>query len=534
MPAHSGTGWWRALALVVLLAGELVAFTIAYDGKDVAAQGGIVSEVARYAALALRFGLALAGSAVALWWPRWREESPEMFSTLTGSPVRWRVLAGHGLLAALTTASTNALFAMGHPIWLIAVLGSGIGSLWLAVRALVDERVIWRAAAKLGSGWILAIGIAAGAAAGGDLARSFWEPSARVTYQLVSWLLRPFVNGVISNPAELIIGSETFAVSIAPQCSGYEGVGLVLLFSSGWLWYLRREYRFPAALAIVPVAAGLIWLLNSVRIASLILVGHYISPAIAQGGFHSQAGWIAFLTVAIGLCWWSSRVPGLAARSSREVEIPAEDRPVAADPAPYLMPFLAILAASILTRAMSGSFEWLYPLRVVVCGWALWHFRKQYAEIRWRFGWPAVAAGFGVFVLWVWFDRSATAGMPAELSAVPVAGQWAWLALRIVGAAITVPVAEELAFRGFLLRRLVQADFTAVPWERWAWLPVLASSVAFGAMHGGRWIEGTIAGLVYAGVMARTGRLGEAAAAHGITNALLACWVLTTGQWQLW
>lgn len=534
MPALPDNRWWRAWALAVLLAAELLAFTVAYDAKDVVSRGGIVAEMASYAALVLRFGLALVGSVVALGWPTWRKESPAMFTALTAFPVRWRMLAGHFLLVAVAAISTNGLVGSGHPLWLIAMLSSGAGSAWLAVRGLVDERVIRSAAGKLGSGWILAVGIAVGAAAGGDLARSFWEPSARVTYQLVGWLLRPFVNGVISNPAELMIGTGTFAVTIAPECSGYEGVALVLLFSSGWLWYLRREYRFPGALAIVPVAAGLIWLLNSVRIASLILVGHYISPGIALGGFHSQAGWIAFLAVAMGLCLWSSRVPGLAARSSRGVEVPTEDRPVAADPAPYLIPFLAILTVSILTRAMSGSFEWLYPLRVVVCGWVLWHFRKQYAEIRWRFGWPAVAAGFGVFVLWIWFDRSATSGRPAELSSVSVVGQWAWLALRIVGAAITVPVAEELAFRGFLMRRLVQADFTAVPWERWAWLPVLASSVAFGAMHGGRWIEGTIAGLVYAGVMARTGRLGEAAAAHGITNALLACWVLTTGQWQLW
>jgi CAAX prenyl protease-like protein len=110
----------------------------------------------------------------------------------------------------------------------------------------------------------------------------------------------------------------------------------------------------------------------------------------------------------------------------------------------------------------------------------------------------------------------------------------AWLAVRVLGAVITVPIAEELAFRGFLLRRLVSSDFESVAWRSFAWAPFLISSIGFGLLHGDRWLAGTMAGMIYALAMLRRGRIGEAAAAHAVTNALLAIYVLATGNWQLW
>ena len=82
--------------------------------------------------------------------------------------------------------------------------------------------------------------------------------------------------------------------------------------------------------------------------------------------------------------------------------------------------------------------------------------------------------------------------------------------------------------------RLVSADFESVALRSFQWLPFLISSIAFGVLHGERWLAGTLAGMIYALVMMRRGRIGEAVVAHGITNLMLAAWVLSTGQWQLW
>ena len=50
------------------------------------------------------------------------------------------------------------------------------------------------------------------------------------------------------------------------------------------------------------------------------------------------------------------------------------DNPTAA----YLVPFLVILGAGMLTGALIGSFEWLYPLRFFAAAGALWVFRTRY------------------------------------------------------------------------------------------------------------------------------------------------------------
>src|SRR5262249_2033474 len=68
---------------------------------------------------------------------------------------------------------------------------------------------------------------------------------------------------------------------------------------------------------------------------------------------------------------------------------------------------------------------------------------------------------------------------------------------------------------------------------QFTWLSFLASSAAFGALHG-RWLAGTLAGMLYALAVYRRGQLADAVLAHATTNALLAAYVLATGSWGLW
>jgi CAAX prenyl protease-like protein len=109
-----------------------------------------------------------------------------------------------------------------------------------------------------------------------------------------------------------------------------------------------------------------------------------------------------------------------------------------------------------------------------------------------------------------------------------------WIACRALGAVITVPIAEELAFRGFLIRRIVSPAFLSVERQSVTLLPVLISSIAFGVLHGDRWLAGALAGLLYAFAYLRRGKIGDAVAAHATTNALLAGYVLLWGKWSLW
>ena len=99
---------------------------------------------------------------------------------------------------------------------------------------------------------------------------------------------------------------------------------------------------------------------------------------------------------------------------------------------------------------------------------------------------------------------------------------------------ITVPIAEELAFRGYLARRIVDRNFDNVSFSSITWLSIVLSSAAFGLMHGHQWLVGILAGLAYAAIIKRTGRLSDAIFAHATTNLLLAIWVSARGDFSQW
>src|SRR5262249_3854145 len=204
--------------------------------------------------------------------------------------------------------------------------------------------------------------------AAGSLAQDLWYPLGVYTLRVVLWLFGLFNVKTISNMTKLTIGSHGFEVSVLPGCSGYEGIGFVLVFLSVYLWHFRDKLRFPHALAILPLGAGSIWMLNAVRIAVLILIGSSGWPNIALGGFHSQAGWLSFNAVGLGLVMITTRVPYLQTAQQTKSSLIENVDPTTA----YLAPFLLITAVAMVTGAFSAGFEWLYPFRVIAAGIALW------------------------------------------------------------------------------------------------------------------------------------------------------------------
>jgi CAAX prenyl protease-like protein len=101
----------------------------------------------------------------------------------------------------------------------------------------------------------------------------------------------------------------------------------------------------------------------------------------------------------------------------------------------------------------------------------------------------------------------------------------------VAGSVLTVPLAEELAYRGFLMRRLQSRDFDSLAYELVGWFAIAASAVLFGAAHGALWLPGCVAGFAYGWIVRRQGHLGEAVTAHMMTNFLVAAVVLGSGNW---
>jgi CAAX prenyl protease-like protein len=202
----------------------------------------------------------------------------------------------------------------------------------------------------------------------------------------------------------------------------------------------------------------------------------------------------------------------------------------------YLLPLLTILAAGAISHALSGKFETFYPLRLMASIMVLWLLRRHLRAMAWQWRWPALAVGFGLFALW-WVAAHLllpAAPVPEALAAMPPWGRWVWVASRVLGAVATVPLAEELAYRGYLMRRLQGEDFERTSYAAVRGFALGLSSVLFGVMHGPMWLPGTLAGLAYGLLAKRSGGLGESVLAHAVTNALLAACVLGLADWRLW
>ena len=274
----------------------------------------------------------------------------------------------------------------------------------------------------------------------------------------------------------------------------------------------------------------MLWLTNAVRIAALVGIGTWGFPQVALGGFHSQAGWLAFNGLALGLV--------AATQRARFFRSDTETITGANPAAPYLLPLLALVATAMVTGAFASGLDRFYGLRVLAAASVLCLYRRHYTSLLGPWSWSALAVGAAVFVAWLALEPppSASSGddaVPAGLASLPRGWAVLWLTFRVVGSVVVVPLAEELAFRGYLMRRLIAADFREVPLGQFSWFSFLVSSVLFGALHQ-RWLAGALAGVFYALCLYRRGGLMDAVLAHATTNALIAACVLITGKWSLW
>ena len=133
-----------------------------------------------------------------------------------------------------------------------------------------------------------------------------------------------------------------------------------------------------------------------------------------------------------------------------------------------------------------------------------------------------LAVGLAVFVLWIlpeqfdwaWYRKWCIVGEGGTKAVAEASA--AMIAVRLVGSAFVISVAEELFFRKWLI------GFAGFWWM-----------VALFAVEHDRWLVAALCGVAYGVLYLRRGLL-SASVAHATTNLVLGLWVLKTGQWQFW
>lgn len=210
---------------------------------------------------------------------------------------------------------------------------------------------------------------------------------------------------------------------------------------------------------------------------------------------------------------------------------------------PYVLPFLTLVAVLGLGPYLPLRQEWLYPARTLTVLAVLVAASRDVIRLKpLRPTW-SVLAGIGVFLVWIgpdlifpgyrqhWMFHGA---MPGAGPVPPALRNPFFLAFRVGGSALVVPVVEELFWRAWMMRRLISRKFERVPLGAYAAGSFWITAALFASEHGTYWDVGLAAGIVYNWWMVRTRSLADCILAHGVTNGCLAAYVLAAGQWQYW
>lgn len=146
-------------------------------------------------------------------------------------------------------------------------------------------------------------------------------------------------------------------------------------------------------------------------------------------------------------------------------------------------------------------------------------------------------AGLGI-AAWVtpsalgWMDRTEGSN-PASLpgGAFLVASALIFRFLRLV---IVAPFVEEIFWRGFLQRYLVDTreDFWEIPFGTFTWISAFGSTAGVVLIHApADWPAAAAWGVLMAILYVRTKSLTACIFTHAIANLLLGIYVLHTGNW---
>jgi len=414
------------------------------------------------------------------------------------------------------------------PLWLAAITVSIITTSLFSL-TLIAPKAYWRHFFKTEkTTFLLALTFPAIHIAVYSFATRAHDVLSTPTIKVAKFILGLFYTDIWTDLDKAMLGRPNYAVIVDQMCSGYAGIGMITVFLIWYLSTFKNKLRFPAAFLVFPIGAALIWLSNCLRVALIVAIGSSLSTEIAIEGFHANAGWIFFIAVSV--------IMVAMTRNFRFFNKEVADRIIIDSVNALVIPFLVMLAATLIASSLSPQFQWLYPIRAIATALAIllvWKHIKL-APVS-----PAafpVIAGIVVFLLWIFLIPPSVEGdrkFSAALSGVPTFVSTGWIVIRLLGSVFVIPIAEELAFRGYLpvLFTGGKADKDR-SWETHL-LPFALSSLLFGALHTSM-LAGTLAGVVYYLVKLRSGSLRHAIIAHMTSNFLISVYVLLSGHWSYW
>jgi CAAX prenyl protease-like protein len=212
---------------------------------------------------------------------------------------------------------------------------------------------------------------------------------------------------------------------------------------------------------------------------------------------------------------------------------------------PYVAPLFVFLVLTSLESYLPDGrwYPGTYAAKVLLVGLVMLHYRSAWSDLRPVPPFPtltlATIVGLLVFVLWIrlegWYPMIGILGKRTGFDPTILAPEWRWpfIGVRFFGLVVLVPLIEELFWRSFLIRWLINPDFRKVPMGRVTPMAVAVTSALFGLTHP-EWLPAIVTGLLWAWLLWQSKSLSACVLSHAVANLSLGVHVMATRDWKYW
>jgi uncharacterized protein len=212
---------------------------------------------------------------------------------------------------------------------------------------------------------------------------------------------------------------------------------------------------------------------------------------------------------------------------------------------PYVAPILTFLVLTNMEGYLPGQswYPLAYTMKVLIVALVAWRYRSTWLDLRpmphAMFLLLATMVGLVVFVFWVrlegWYPALGYLGKRTGFEPSTLDPRWKWpfVAIRFTGLVVLVPLIEELFWRSFLVRWLIDPDFWKVPIGQMTPLAAGVTSVLFALSHP-EWLPALLTGLLWAWLLWQTKSVSACVLSHSVANLALGLHVLLRGDWKYW
>lgn len=212
--------------------------------------------------------------------------------------------------------------------------------------------------------------------------------------------------------------------------------------------------------------------------------------------------------------------------------------------APFILPLMIYMVYLVISPKIHPDAKYVtFPIAITICTFMVFYFLQCYPKL-FEFKRPIATIGVGIAaaVLWIApYDMFVAGEFPdARAGFNPgavfedrqvVVGS---LIIRVFGSVITISLIEEIFWRGFLQRYLIDQNFQSVAIGQYTPFSFWGTAAMVVLIHANQWQVAIPWAIISTGWFMVTKSLGSMFLLHAVTNLGLAIYVLYTGKFYFW